>query len=554
MLTVLVVSGGGFQGVGILSALRALDGVRAVVVDLYPDSPGRYLADAFHAVPPVAAGPAFEDALVRIAAAEGAGLVLPSTAFELEALSRAVPALRRRGVAVAVSPAALLRLAADKRLLYPAMAERGFPVLPLVDPRQPDAPFPVIGKPAVGWGSRGVVVAESTVQLAREWSARMAEDYVWQRRLESCRELSVDFAIDFEGRASEPGVRLRVRTSGGYAVVTDTAESEEVTRWAKRFSDLAREMGGRGAFNLQFLEHAGAVYLSDVNPRFGTSAVHWRGTNRDPILHLCRSVDPSVSAPPRSPPPRTVRVLGEMSVDDAMAPGESALQALVFDLDDTLVPHKQWILAKLERLWDAEKGVLPEKAAFLAEALRVVEEGPRSTLFDQMAARFGWPDALTARLIDAYRGIAPPRCALYPDVLPGFATLRAKRYRLGLLTDNPPASQRQKLDAAGLAPWFEKVVFSREAGTDKPDGVAFAAMATAFGLPPSALAMVGDNPYRDGLGALTAGYGAGYVVARPGTFFNFDRDLVGALPDGHRLRFVSSLREVAARLPGTAAR
>jgi FMN phosphatase YigB (HAD superfamily) len=313
-------------------------------------------------------------------------------------------------------------------------------------------------------------------------------------------------------------------------------------------------MGGRGAFNLQFLEHAEGVYLSDVNPRFGTSAVHWRGTDRDPILHLCRSVDRLVSALPRSAPPRTVRVLGEMSVDDAITPGESALQALVFDLDDTLLSHKQWIRAKLERLWDAEKGVLPEKAAFLAEALRVVEEGPRSTLFDQMAARFGWPDALTARLIEAYRGIAPPRCALYPDVLPGLATLCAKRYRLGLLTDNPPASQRQKLHAAGLAPWFEKVVFSREAGTDKPDGVAFAAMAAAFGLPRSALAMVGDNPYRDGLGALAAGYGASYVIARPGTCFNFDRDLVAALPDAHRLRFVSSLKEVAARLPGTAAR
>jgi HAD superfamily hydrolase (TIGR01509 family) len=552
MLTVLIVSGGGFQGVGILSALRALEGVRAVVLDIYPDSPGRYLADAFHVVPPVAAGPAFEDALVRIADAEGAGLLLPSTAFELEALACAVPALRRRGVAVAVSPQALLRLACDKRILYPALTERGFPVLPLVDPRQPDAAFPLIGKPAAGWGSRGVVVAESAAHLAREWSARMGEDYVWQRRLDSCRELSVDFAIDFEGRASEPGLRLRVRTSAGYAVVTDTAESVEVARWTERFIDLAREMEGRGAFNLQFLEDAGGVYLSDVNPRFGTSAVHWRGTCRDPILHLCRSVDPSVSAPPRSAPPRTVRVLGEMSVDDAMSRGEMGLQALVFDLDDTLVPHKQWILAKLDRLWDEQRSVLPEKAAFLAEALRIVEEGPRNTLFDQMGARFGWPETLTARLIDAYREVAPTRCALYRDVLPALATLRAKRYRVGLLTDNPPASQRPKIDAAGLAPWFEKVVFSREAGADKPDGAAFAAMAAALGLPPSAVAMVGDNPYRDGLGALAAGYGAAYIVVRTGAFFNFDPDLVGALPDGQRLRFVSSLREVGARLSGTA--
>ena len=543
-------SGGGFQGVGILSALRALDGVRAVVADLHSDSPGRYLADAFHAVPPVAAGAPFEEALVRIVEAEGVRLVLPSTAFELGSLARAAPTLRSRGAAVAVAPLALLRLAGDKRLLYPALAERGIPVLPLVDPRHPDTGFPVIGKPARGWGSRGVVVAASAAELAREWSAGIAEEYVWQRRLEPCRERSVDFAIDFEGRASEPGIRLRVRTSGGYAVVTDTAESAAVSRWTARFVAMAREMEGRGAFNLQFLEDAGGCYLSDVNPRFGTSAVHWRGTDRDPILHLCRSVDPSVSAPSPSAPRRTVRVLGERSVDEAAA---GAVQALVFDLDDTLVPHKRWIRAKLDRLWDAERSVLPEKDVFLAEALRIVEEGPRGTLFDQMAARFGWPDGLAGRLIDAYRGIAPGRCPLYPDVMPSLVTLRAKRYRLGLLTDNPPASQRQKLAAAGLDPWFEKVVFSREAAGDKPDGDAFAAMAAAFGLPPSALAMVGDNPYRDGLGALAAGYGAAYVVARPGAFFNFDRDLVAALPGGHELRFVSSLREVAASLPAATA-
>ena len=553
MLTVLVVSGGGFQGLGILSALRALHGVRAVVADVHADCPGRYLADAFHAVPPVADGAPFEEALLGIVEAEDVRLVLPSTGYELATLARVAPALRQRGVAVAVAPERLLRLAADKRLLYAALEERGIPVLPLVDPRRPDAVFPVIGKPAHGWGSRGVVVAASPDELSREWSARIGEEYVWQRKLEPCRELSVDLAIDFEGKASEPGVRLRVRTSGGFAVVTDTAESAAVTRWTARFVEMAREMEGRGAFNLQFLDDGGAVYLSDVNTRFGTSAVHWRGTDRDPVLHLCRSVDPSVPAPARSAPPRTVRVLGERRVDGA-ASGEAAIQALVLDLDDTLIPHKRWIHAKLDRLWGAERDALPARDAFLAEALRIVEEGPRATLFDQLAARFGWPAALKARLIDAYRATAPERCALYPDVLPSLATLRAKRYRLGLLTDNPPASQRRKIEAAGLAPWFEKVVFSREAAADKPDRDAFAAMAAALDLPPAALAMVGDNPYRDGLGALAAGYGVAYVVARPGGFYNFDPDLVAALPGGPGLRFTSSLREVAASLPGAAAR
>jgi FMN phosphatase YigB (HAD superfamily) len=452
-------------------------------------------------------------------------------------------------VAVAGSADRLLRGASDKRRRYAELAARGLAALPPVDPRAADAPFPLIGKPARGWGSRGLIVAHAASELARDWSPQVAADYVWQRRLHPCRELSVDFAIDFDGRASPPGTRLRMRTSGGFAVVTDTADPTAVAAATRAFIDLARDLGGCGAFNLQFLEQDGAAYLSDVNPRFGTSAVHWRGTAHDPILHLCRAVDPAVSAPSRVASRRTVRVLGEMPVDEASSGAESALRGLVFDLDDTMIPHKQWMLAKLERVWDAEKSGLPPREAFLAEAIRIVEEGPRSTLFDQLAARFGWDAPATARLIAAYRAIAPPSCAVHPDVLPALATLRGKGYRLGILTDNPPASQRQKLAASGLAPLFDAVLFSREAGGDKPHAGSFAAVADAMGLPPEALAMVGDNPYRDGLGALAAGFGAAYVVARPGGFFNFDPRLAATLPGGDRLRFVPTLRAVAGRLP-----
>jgi HAD superfamily hydrolase (TIGR01509 family) len=530
-----------------------LSGVRAVAVDLYPDSPGRYLADAFHAVPPVADRAAFAAAVERIAEVEEARLVIPSTAIELEALAALAPALRARGIAVAVSAPPLLALAADKRRLYPALAAQGFPVLPLEDPRDAGAPWPLIGKPALGWGSRGVVVADSPAALAREWSGRLAEDYVWQRRLHPCGELSADFAIDFDGRASDPGVRRRVRTSGGFAVVTDTAEAPEAERLARRFAEMAAGMGGAGVFNLQFLEHEGRLHLSDVNPRFGTSAVHWRGTTRDPILHLCRAVDPGVEPLPRDPAPRTVRVLGELHVDDAPGPADAALRAVVFDLDDTLIPAKAWMVQKLERLWEAERTALPPRAQFLAEALRLVDEGPRATLLDALGARFGWPPPEVARLIEAYRAARPARCEPYPDVLPALATLRAKGYRLGLLTDNPPESQRHKLEVSGLAPRFDAVVFSREAGGDKPHPGAFAAMAAALGLAPKALAMAGDNPHRDGLGALAAGYGAAFVVSRAGTFFSFDREVVKSLPGAERLRF-AGLRELAARLPATAPR
>ena len=548
MLTVLVVSGGGFQGHGIIAALRDLDVVRVVVVDSHEDNPGRHLADAFHAVPALSEGDAFGAALVRIAALEGVGLVLPATALELMTLARAAPALEASGVRVAVCGAELLRVLADKRILYAALEEAGFPVLPTVDPRAPGAAFPLVGKPAAGWGSQGVFVAESAEDLAREWSTRLAEEYVWQPRADGEREVSVDFAIDFAGRVSVPAVRARLRTSGGFAVVSETAASGEAEDCASRFAAFAKDRGGLGAFNLQFLEHEGRVVLSDVNPRLGTSAVHWRGTDRDPVFHLCRSVDPSVSIREPRKPIRTVRVLGDRAVDPS-EPAEQDLAAIVFDLDDTLVPHKRWMLSKLEAVWQSERAVLPEREAFFAEALRIVEEGPRSTLLDALGARFGWTPERVAGLVAAYRAASPPSCPLHPDVLPALATLRGKGYRLAVLTDNPPESQKRKIAVSGLAASLDHVVYAREHGGDKPAAAAFAAVAAALGLPASALAMVGDNPYRDGLGALAAGYGAAFVIARAGAFFNFDPALPSVLPGAARLRRIESLSALAARLP-----
>jgi FMN phosphatase YigB (HAD superfamily) len=550
MLTVLVVSGGGFQGQGLMAALRALDAARVVMVDSYADNPGRYFADAFHPVPEISDVAGFTAAVLAVAAGEGAGLVLPSTALELLAMAGAAEAFARAGAAVAVSDPALLEVAGDKRALHALLVTEGFPVLPMVDPRASDAPFPLVGKPATGWGSHGLLTVASPAEVGREWSRRLAEDYVWQRKVAPGRELSVDFAIDFQGRVSEPGVRARVRTSGGFAVVSDTVASAEAERWARAFAALARDRGGRGAFNLQFLEDGDGLHLTDVNPRIGTSAVHWRGTERDPVLHLCRSVDPSVSARGTRVPPRTIRFLGDRAVDDRPAAEEAALRGIVFDLDDTLVSHKRAARERLERLWERERAVLPARDAFLAEAFRVLEEVPHDTLFDQLAERFAWARDTVLRLIEAYRAIAPSACPPYPDVLPALATLRGRGYRLALLTDNPPASQRAKIAALGLAPFFDAAVFAREAGGEKPLGAAFAAAAAALGLAPSSLAMVGDNPYRDGLGALAAGYAAAYVIARPGTFFNFDPALYGALPGAERLRAAGSLTDLLARLPG----
>src|SRR5262249_39085526 len=59
LLTVLVVSGGGFQGLSLVKSLRESPRIRIVLVDSYEENVSRYFADAFYRMPEIAQGEAF---------------------------------------------------------------------------------------------------------------------------------------------------------------------------------------------------------------------------------------------------------------------------------------------------------------------------------------------------------------------------------------------------------------------------------------------------------------------------------------------------------------
>lgn len=531
-LGVLVVSGGGFQGLALIRSLRSSPRIRVVMADCHAQNVGRYFVDQFHRVPRVAERDAFLHALLAICRLDAIRVVLPCTEWELQPLAEARAAFDEFGVLVGAPDPGLLTLLRHKGDLHDALGRDGFPVLPRLAPRSADR-FPLLGKPAAGWGGRGQIVVRSEAELAAVPAEALDGTHLWQPLLEEFEELSADFSIDFHGRASGLGLRRRVRTSGGFAVVSDCWRDADSERLVSRLVEWLAARGGRGLFNVQVLQSDGERFVSDVNPRIGTSAVHWCGPGVNPALHLCADAGVGLEGPlgpDARPPARVVRYLAELpcgSEDDAAAGAE--VEGVVFDLDDTLIPHKRWILAKLETLHAAASALLPERGRFLREAMALVEEGHADTLFDHLARRFGWPDDLGARLIETYRAGAPARCPVFSDVWPTLETLRRRGLRLGLLTDNPPASQRQKLDAAGLADGFDAVVYAQDHGADKPDPRGFAEAASRLGVAPGRLAMVGDNPYRDVGGALAAGYARGFLVRRPGALFSFDPALSAEL-------------------------
>jgi HAD superfamily hydrolase (TIGR01549 family) len=284
---------------------------------------------------------------------------------------------------------------------------------------------------------------------------------------------------------------------------------------------------------VQVLERPSERYVSDVNPRIGTSAVHWFRGDLHPVLHVCRSVlgSPTPSGEVGvTRPGRAVRYLEELWLDDSpeIVRREAEVAAVVFDLDDTLLPLKLWMAGKIERLCQNAAELIPDPAAFKREALWLIEEGAAPRLFDALASRLGLDDHQKQRLIEAYREAVPLPRAQFAGAAPVLQSLRRRGLKLAVLTDNPPASQKQKLQAMGLEPWFDAMVYTRELGAEKPDPLGFREVARRLELPVPSLAMVGDNPHRDVAGAAASGFGMAYLLSRPGSLLSFDPDLFRA--------------------------
>ena len=137
-------------------------------------------------------------------------------------------------------------------------------------------------------------------------------------------------------------------------------------------------------------------------------------------------------------------------------------------------------------------------------------------LFDHILHRLGaWDPRLVAELVRCYRDHRPA-AEPYPGVPEVLRRLRAAGLRLFLVTDGHGPAQRHKVQALGLGPLFDQMVFTGDfAGNlHKPSPFPFQLACGRLGLAPARCAYVGDNPACDvagprSLGMLTIGVATG---------------------------------------------
>ncbi|HEX8411389.1 MAG TPA: HAD family hydrolase [Thermoanaerobaculia bacterium] len=159
-------------------------------------------------------------------------------------------------------------------------------------------------------------------------------------------------------------------------------------------------------------------------------------------------------------------------------------------------------------------------------------------------------ETLLAALEDAYAGAA---LEILPALVDGadelLAQLKARGFRIGLISNTgrtPGSVLRGILEALGLAPSIDVMLFSNEHGQCKPQPSIFEALRRGLGVEYGELLFVGDNLYVDVHGAQRCGMRA----------IHFDPPVRGtavAPPVEHGLAIVpdarvTSLRELPAAL------
>jgi putative hydrolase of the HAD superfamily len=176
-------------------------------------------------------------------------------------------------------------------------------------------------------------------------------------------------------------------------------------------------------------------------------------------------------------------------------------RVLVFDLDDTLYPERDYVRSGFRaaaRWLEGAHGV--PAAAFFDACWGLFEGGLRGSTFDEALARLdARGPGVVAGLVAAYREHEPEGLTLFDDARDALDRFGA-RGPLGLITDGPLGVQRAKARALGVEPRFAAPVYSDALGGRdawKPSPRPFLEVMRVLDAAGADCAYVADNPRKD---------------------------------------------------------
>ncbi|MEK6798210.1 MAG: HAD family hydrolase [Planctomycetota bacterium] len=205
----------------------------------------------------------------------------------------------------------------------------------------------------------------------------------------------------------------------------------------------------------------------------------------------------------------------------------SAPKAVIFDLDDTLYPEREYAFSGFATVAQAFETELGDPGTTVAEMRRLFDTEHRGRVFDRLIADRGPVGSadLVRQMVSVFREHVPS-IRLYVDADAALRRLRST-VRLGLITDGPAGQQWRKIDVLELRGRLDQIIVTSELraadGSDslnfaKPHPWAFERMASALGVSHGSCFYVGDNQAKDFVAPNRLGWQSVRVLRSDGVY------------------------------------
>jgi putative hydrolase of the HAD superfamily len=182
------------------------------------------------------------------------------------------------------------------------------------------------------------------------------------------------------------------------------------------------------------------------------------------------------------------------------------IQALVFDLDDTLYPERDFVMSGYRAVARHVAGGFGcNFECALSTMTGALNTRGKEAVFPALLAQFPEASIPLGELIAVYRQ-HDPAIQLFPGYQ-GLLQEFARHYRLGIITDGLPAVQARKVKALELESMIDEIIYTWEYGSEreKPHPLPFTLMLESLNADPESALFIGDNPDKDCRGAHGAG-------------------------------------------------
>lgn len=476
--------------------------------------------------------PEYIPQLMHICHEQKIDLLIPTIDTDLLLLSKNKQAFAEVGTRVLISDENKITVCRDKRFTADYFISCGLQSpLPVDQAEEYDQGFPCFIKPKDGSSSVDAYKVENEEEL-HSFAERVA-DYIVQPFIEG-REYTVDILCDFDGNPIYVTPRERLAVRSGEVLKTCMVHDGQMEQ---ECLELIRHYKPCGPITVQLIRQkdTGIDYYIEINPRFGGGAPlsmkagadaagallellsgktleYYRNAAREGAVYS--RFDQSICVGDASFVTGSAYCCGQESVATKTENSNTrvcignildvrmqkdGLQAIIFDLDDTLYSEKDYVLSGYHQI----SRLFPGHEQEIFDQLRTAFEEKKNAIDVMLQAQDMYSDEMKKKCLRIYR-YQQPDIRLYDGVAELLAELRREGFKLGLLTDGRVEGQWAKIDVLGLRDLFDEIIVTDEqAGHGdvmkfrKPNSICFEIMQRRLGIPFEKMAYVGDNLKKD---------------------------------------------------------